>query len=245
MWDAERVGGPAVWHETCINLRIYSGGINGKQYNRRGRLFYSYGRHFGVRHACWLCFSGSGHGAQEKPSQCYGKNSFRFRYVDVGYFFIGYSVAYGVDFLSSAATISGDGSDEAYGPQGLSLIKFFFLLTCGGHSGDHSGGIAERAKFWDAAFGFGGHCALVYPFFEGMIWNGNYGFKLGSKPASGPASMTLQVLLWCMGLAAGLLSAVILWARGLAVMAQEAALSAQLHPLAALGSGFCALAGSV
>ena len=47
----------------------------------------------------------------------------------LAYFFIGYSVAYGMDFLSSAATISGDGGDEAYGPQGLSLIKFFFLLT--------------------------------------------------------------------------------------------------------------------
>ena len=53
-----------------------------------------------------------------------------------------------MDFLSSAATISGDGGDEAYGPQGLSLIKFFFLLTfAAAIPAIISGGIAERAKF--------------------------------------------------------------------------------------------------
>ena len=52
----------------------------------------------------------------------------------LAYFFIGYSVAYGMDFLSSAATISGDGGDEAYGPQWLSRIELFFWLTCSASS---------------------------------------------------------------------------------------------------------------
>ena len=47
----------------------------------------------------------------------------------MAYFFVGYSVAYGVDFMSSASVISGATPNETYGPQGISLIKFFFLLT--------------------------------------------------------------------------------------------------------------------
>ena len=45
----------------------------------------------------------------------------------LAYFFVGYSVAYGMDFLSSAATISGDGGDEVYGPQGLSPVSYTHL----------------------------------------------------------------------------------------------------------------------
>ena len=44
----------------------------------------------------------------------------------IAYFFIGYSVAYGVDFLAGASVISGGGETETFGPQGLTLIKFFF-----------------------------------------------------------------------------------------------------------------------
>ena len=86
----------------------------------------------------------------------------------------------GMDFLSSAATISGDGGDEAYGPQGLSLIKFFFLADfCSGHSGDHFRRHCRARQIRHAACLASGMSlsALVYPFFEGMIWNGNYGFQ--------------------------------------------------------------------
>ena len=99
----------------------------------------------------------------------------------LAYFFIGYGVAYGVDFLSSAATISGgDGGDggETYGPQGLSLIKFFFLLTfAAAIPAIISGGIAERAKFGPQLVASAIIVGAVYPFFEGMIWNGNFGFQ--------------------------------------------------------------------
>lgn len=96
----------------------------------------------------------------------------------LAYFFIGYGVAYGVDFLSSAATISGNEGGETYGPQGLSLIKFFFLLTfAAAIPAIISGGIAERAKFGPQLFASAVIVGFVYPFFEGMIWNGNFGFQ--------------------------------------------------------------------
>jgi len=40
-----------------------------------------------------------------------------------------------------------------------------------------SGGIAERAKFWPILIASTLTVAFVYPFFEGIIWNGNFGFQ--------------------------------------------------------------------
>jgi Amt family ammonium transporter len=40
-----------------------------------------------------------------------------------------------------------------------------------------SGGIAERAKFYPMLAASGLIVGFVYPFFEGIIWNGNYGFQ--------------------------------------------------------------------
>jgi Amt family ammonium transporter len=96
----------------------------------------------------------------------------------IAYFFIGYSVAYGVDFLAGASVISGGEETETYGPQGLTLIKFFFLLTfAAAIPAIISGGIAERARFVPQLLASGAIVAVVYPVFEGMIWNGNYGFQ--------------------------------------------------------------------
>ena len=96
----------------------------------------------------------------------------------IAYFFIGYSVAYGVNFLAAASVISGGGETETFGPQGLTLIKFFFLLTfAAAIPAIISGGIAERARFVPQLLASGAIVAVVYPFFEGMIWNGNFGFQ--------------------------------------------------------------------
>ena len=58
----------------------------------------------------------------------------------IAYFFIGYSIAYGVDFFSGAETLSVN--------NGFALVKFFFLLTfAAAIPAIISGGIAERAKF--------------------------------------------------------------------------------------------------
>lgn len=98
----------------------------------------------------------------------------------VAYFLIGYMVAYGVTFFVSAAVLSGSQTMEGaeFAPQGLSLVKFFFLLTfAAAIPAIISGGIAERARFWPQAAATAVIVGLVYPFYEGLVWNGNYGFQ--------------------------------------------------------------------
>jgi Amt family ammonium transporter len=87
------------------------------------------------------------------------------------YFVIGYTIAYGVNFFSSAATIT---SGEGFGPQGFKLVLFFFLTTfAAAVPAIVSGGIAERMKFLPQCLATGAIVALVYPFFEGLIWGGD------------------------------------------------------------------------
>ncbi len=88
----------------------------------------------------------------------------------IAYFFIGYSVAYGVSFFSSAEVLSAK--------NGYDLIKFFFLLTfAAAIPAIVSGGIAERARFNPQLAATFALVGLVYPFFEGIVWNGNYGIQ--------------------------------------------------------------------
>lgn len=95
----------------------------------------------------------------------------------VAYFFIGYWIAYGMTFLESAQIISG-GAGGGFAPQGYDLLKFFFLLTfAAAIPAIISGGIAERAKFGPQLFATFIIVALIYPFFEGLVWNGNMGFQ--------------------------------------------------------------------
>ena len=94
----------------------------------------------------------------------------------LAYFFIGYTVAYGTNFFADAATISGSGTD--FEPQGLTLVKLFFLTTfAAAVPAIISGGIAERAKFWPQVAATAIIVALIYPFFEGIVWGGNYGIQ--------------------------------------------------------------------
>lgn len=46
--------------------------------------------------------------------------------------------------------------------------------------------------------------ALVYPLFEGMAWNGNFGLQNGSKANLAPAFTILPAQWWFMPWAAGL-----------------------------------------
>ena len=92
------------------------------------------------------------------------------------YFFIGYMVAYGTHFFVSAAGLSG--GTEGFELQGLSLVKFFFLTTfAAAVPAIISGGIAERMRFGPQCVATVLIIGLVYPFFEGMIWGGSYGFQ--------------------------------------------------------------------
>lgn len=93
------------------------------------------------------------------------------------YFFIGYSVAYGIDFFVSAKALSG-GEGTGFAPQGYDLVKFFFLCTfAAAIPAIISGGIAERAKFWPQVCATAIFVALIYPVFEGIVWNGNFGVQ--------------------------------------------------------------------
>ena len=58
----------------------------------------------------------------------------------IAYFFVGYAVAYGVDFYAAAGVLSER--------NGYDLVKFFFLLTfAAAIPAIVSGGIAGRARF--------------------------------------------------------------------------------------------------
>ncbi|MGD8230387.1 ammonium transporter [Vibrio sp. TRT 1302] len=88
----------------------------------------------------------------------------------IAYFFIGYWVAYGANFFADAETLSQG--------NGYELVKFFFLLTfAAAIPAIVSGGIAERARFYPILIATFFTVGLVYPLFEGMIWNGNYGVQ--------------------------------------------------------------------
>lgn len=88
----------------------------------------------------------------------------------IAYFFIGYPLAYGIDFLAPASTLAVN--------NGYELVKFFFLLTfAAAIPAIISGGIAERARFYPQIVASIIIVALVYPFFEGIVWNGNFGIQ--------------------------------------------------------------------
>ena len=88
----------------------------------------------------------------------------------IAYFFIGYTVAYGVNFFA--------GADALAAQSGYQLVKFFFLLTfAAAIPAIVSGGIAERAKFSSQLAATFALVGFIYPFYEGIAWNGNYGFQ--------------------------------------------------------------------
>lgn len=88
----------------------------------------------------------------------------------IAYFFIGYSIAYGVSFFSGAEVLAAK--------SGFELVKFFFLLTfAAAIPAIISGGIAERAKFNPQVAASFLIVGFVYPFFEGVVWGGNFGVQ--------------------------------------------------------------------
>jgi Amt family ammonium transporter len=88
----------------------------------------------------------------------------------IAYFFIGYGIAYGVGFLQGAEVLAAK--------NGYELVKFFFLLTfAAAIPAIVSGGIAERARFNPQIAATFALVGLVYPFFEGIAWNGHFGLQ--------------------------------------------------------------------
>jgi len=96
----------------------------------------------------------------------------------IAYFFIGYSIAYGVNFFSGAEILAEK--------NGYELVKFFFLLTfAAAIPAIVSGGIAERAKFNPQLIATFVLVGFVYPFFEGIAWNQHYGIQTWIKGLTG------------------------------------------------------------
>jgi Amt family ammonium transporter len=88
----------------------------------------------------------------------------------IAYFFIGYGIAYGVHFFV--------GADVLAAQNGYALVKFFFLLTfAAAIPAIVSGGIAERSRFVPQLVATAILVGLVYPLFEGVVWNGNFGVQ--------------------------------------------------------------------
>ncbi|QJQ05619.1 ammonium transporter [Undibacterium piscinae] len=92
----------------------------------------------------------------------------------IAYFFVGYSVAYGVQFYS--------GAEVLIERNGFELVKFFFLLTfAAAIPAIISGGIAERAKFYPQLIATALLVGVLYPFFEGIAWNQRFGVQAWLK----------------------------------------------------------------
>jgi len=88
----------------------------------------------------------------------------------IAYFFIGYSLAYGIDFLQAGPSLIES--------NGYELVKFFFLLTfAAAIPAIVSGGIAERSKFNPQLIATFFLAGFIYPLFEGISWNGLFGFQ--------------------------------------------------------------------
>ena len=88
----------------------------------------------------------------------------------LAYFFIGYIIAYGVNFYT--------GADQLVQKSGYELVKFFFLLTfAAAIPAIVSGGIAERARFQPQMAATFMLVGFVYPFFEGIAWNHRFGIQ--------------------------------------------------------------------
>ncbi|MCM5679126.1 ammonium transporter [Schlegelella sp. S2-27] len=96
----------------------------------------------------------------------------------LAYFFVGYTVAYGVQFFSDATVLAQR--------NGYDLVKFFFLLTfAAAIPAIVSGGIAERARFYPQLLATAAIVGAVYPLFEGVVWNGNFGIQAWLESATG------------------------------------------------------------
>ncbi len=96
----------------------------------------------------------------------------------IAYFFVGYTLAYGVSFFGSAGQLAEK--------SGYELVKFFFLLTfAAAVPAIVSGGIAERAKFAPQLAATFLLVGFVYPFFEGIAWNDKFGVQAWLEASAG------------------------------------------------------------
>jgi Amt family ammonium transporter len=126
----------------------------------------------------------------------------------IAYFFIGYGIAYGVNFFAGAEMLAQK--------NGYDLVKFFFLLTfAAAIPAIVSGGIAERARFNPQLAATFLLVGFVYPFFEGIAWNQAFGIQAWLKASFGEEfhDFAGSVVVHAVGGWIGLVAVVLLGAR--------------------------------
>ena len=105
-----------------------------------------------------------------------------FGFATLAYFFVGFTIAYGVSFFQPVAQLN----VLKGGTNGYELVHFFFLLTfAAAVPAIISGGVTERIRFWPNVLATLVLVGLIYPFYEGMMWNGNLGLQHWLKHAFG------------------------------------------------------------
>jgi Amt family ammonium transporter len=117
-------------------------------------------------------------------------------------------VAYGVTFFSGAESLAQK--------SGYELTRFFFLLTfAAAIPAIVSGGIAERARFNPQLAATFALVGSVYPFFEGIAWNGRFGIQAWIESTFGASfhDFAGSVVVHAMGGWIGLVAVLLLGAR--------------------------------
>jgi Amt family ammonium transporter len=126
----------------------------------------------------------------------------------VVYFFIGYSVAYGVSFFT--------GAESLMQKNGVELMRFFFLLTfAAAIPAIVSGGIAERARFGPQLAATAVLVGVAYPLIEGVVWGNKFGIQEAVTRLTGTAfhDFAGSVVVHAFGGWVGLVAVVLLGAR--------------------------------
>ncbi len=126
----------------------------------------------------------------------------------VVYFFIGYSVAYGVSFFT--------GAESLMQKNGVELMRFFFLLTfAAAIPAIVSGGIAERARFGPQLIATAVLVGVAYPLLEGVVWGNKFGIQEAITQLTGAAfhDFAGSVVVHAFGGWVGLVAVVLLGAR--------------------------------
>ena len=126
----------------------------------------------------------------------------------VVYFFIGYSVAYGVSFFT--------GAESLMQKNGVELMRFFFLLTfAAAIPAIVSGGIAERARFGPQLAATAVLVGVAYPLLEGVVWGNKFGIQEAITQLTGAAfhDFAGSVVVHAFGGWVGLVAVVLLGAR--------------------------------
>ena len=96
----------------------------------------------------------------------------------LAYFTVGFTIAYGTSLMLDVGTLSRE--------HGYELVKFFFLLTfAAAVPAIISGGIAERARFFPQLIATAAIVGLIYPVFEGIAWNQQFGLQAWLKGSTG------------------------------------------------------------